>query len=99
MYIRIESVILILNNLNNSYMNNNEILVKLQNVFRDVFDNEGIEINVDTVAEDIDEWDSLAHIQLVNELEKEFKIRLSAKEILSWDNVGEMIDAIAQKLN
>lgn len=80
-------------------MNNNEILEKLQDVFRDVFDNEEIEITVDTVAEDIDEWDSLAHIQLVNELEKEFKIKLSAKEILSWDNVGEMIDAIAQKLN
>lgn len=80
-------------------MENNEILAKLQDVFRDVFDNEEIEITVDTVAEDIEEWDSLAHIQLVNELEKEFKIKLSAKEILSWDNVGEMIEAIAQKLN
>lgn len=80
-------------------MENNEILAKIQDVFRDVFDNEEIEITVDTVAEDIEEWDSLAHIQLVNELEKEFKIKLSAKEILSWDNVGEMIEAIAQKLN
>lgn len=80
-------------------MEKKEILAKLQDIFCDVFENDDIEITVDTVAEDIDEWDSLAHIQLVNELEKEFKIKLSAKEILSWDNVGEMIDAIAQKIN
>lgn len=80
-------------------MEKKEILAKLQDIFCDVFENDEIKITVDTVAEDIDEWDSLAHIQLVNELEKEFKIKLSAKEILSWDNVGEMINAISQKIN
>lgn len=80
-------------------MNKNEILKKLQDIFRDVFDNEEIELTYETVAEDIDEWDSLAHIQLIKEIEKEFGIKLSSKEILSWDDVGEMIDAIFEKLN
>lgn len=80
-------------------MNKNEILEKLQDVFRDVFDNEEIEITVDTVAEDIDEWDSLAHVQLVKELEKEFTIKLTAKEVLSWDCVGEMVNSIYKKLS
>ena len=80
-------------------MNKNEILNKLQDIFRDVFDNEEIELTYETVAEDIDEWDSLAHIQLIKEIEKEFGIKLSSKEILSWDDVGEMIDAIFEKLN
>lgn len=80
-------------------MNKNEILNKLQDIFRDVFDNEEIELTYETVAEDIDEWDSLAHIQLIKEIEKEFGIKLSSKEILSWDDVGEMIDAIFKKLN
>ena len=80
-------------------MNKNEILKKLQDIFRDVFDNEEIELTFETVAEDIDEWDSLAHIQLIKEIEKEFGIKLSSKEILSWDDVGEMIDAIFEKLN
>lgn len=80
-------------------MNKNEILKHLQDIFRDVFDNEEIELTYETVAEDIDEWDSLAHIQLIKEIEKEFGIKLSSKEILSWDDVGEMIDAIFEKLN
>ena len=80
-------------------MNKNEILKNLQDIFRDVFDNEEIELTYETVAEDIDEWDSLAHIQLIKEIEKEFGIKLSSKEILSWDDVGEMIDAIFEKLN
>ena len=79
-------------------MNNNEILAKLQEIFKEVFDNENIEISRDTVAEDIEEWDSLAHVQLVKELEKVFVIKITAKELMSWDNVGEMVDSIANKI-
>ena len=67
-------------------MKKNELLIRLQEIFRDVFDNE-----------DIEEWDSLAHIQLIKELESVFGIKLTSKEILSWDNVGEMVDAIQAK--
>lgn len=80
-------------------MNKNEILKKLQDIFRDVFDNEEIELTYETVAEDIDEWDSLAHIQLAKELEKEFGIKLTSKEIISWDNVGEMVESIQSKIS
>lgn len=79
-------------------MDKNEILAKLQEIFRDVFDNDEIEITVDTVAEDIDEWDSLGHVQLAKELEKAFNIKLTAKEIMTWDNVDEMVDSIHSKL-
>lgn len=80
-------------------MEKNEILVKLQEIFQDVFDNEDIEITVDTVAEDIEEWDSLAHVELAKELEKSFDIKLTSKEIMSWDNVGEMVDSIHAKVS
>lgn len=79
-------------------MEKNEILAKLQTLFRDVFDNENIFITEETVAEDIDEWDSLAHIQLVKEMEKAFDVKITAKELMSWDNVGEMVDSIISKL-
>lgn len=80
-------------------MEKNEVLAKLQDIFRDVFDNEDIVITVDTVAEDIDEWDSLAHVLLVKELEKKFGVKLTSKEILSWDCIGEMIDLINNKIH
>ena len=79
-------------------MDRTEILLKLQEIFRDVFDNEDINLTLDTVAEDIDEWDSLAHVQLIKEIETAFEIKLTSKEFLSWDNVGEMISSIYSKL-
>ena len=74
-----------------------EILSEVQDIFRDVLDNEDIVLKADTVADDVEEWDSLTHIQLVVAVEKHFKIKFTSKEILSWKNVGEMIDCIASK--
>lgn len=78
-------------------MEKNEILAEVQDIFRDVLDNDDIVLKADTVADDVEEWDSLTHIQLVVAVEKHFKIKFTSKEILSWKNVGEMIDCIASK--
>lgn len=79
-------------------MEKKEVLLKLQEIFREVFDNEELIISYETVAEDIDEWDSLAHIQLIKEIEKQLSIKISSQELFSWDNVGEMVDSIYSKL-
>lgn len=78
-------------------MERTEILNEVQGIFRDILDNEEIELFDATTADDIDEWDSLTHIQLIVAIEKQFKIKFTSKEILSWNNVGEMIDCIASK--
>lgn len=79
-------------------MEHNEILERVETVFRDVLENDDITLNPETTADDVDDWDSLNHIQLVVAVEKEFKIRFSSREIQSWRNVGEMIDCISKKL-
>jgi acyl carrier protein len=78
-------------------MERNEILTKLTPIFREQLDNEDIELNAETTADDIEEWDSLSHIQLIVAIEKAFGIRFSSSEIQSWNNVGEMIDSIISK--
>ena len=78
-------------------MTPNDVLAKVQEIFRDVLDNDEIELSLETTADDIEEWDSLSHIQLIVAIEKEFKIKFTSKEIMSWDNVGEMLDCILQK--
>lgn len=78
-------------------MDKNQILEEVQEIFREVLDNEEIVLANETTADDIEEWDSLTHIQLIVAIEKHFKIKFTSKEILSWQNVGEMIDCIATK--
>ncbi|KEY17788.1 acyl carrier protein [Kaistella antarctica] len=78
-------------------MTNEEILEKLTGIFHEELDNEEIVLSRETTADDIEEWDSLSHIQLIVAVEKAFKIRFTSSEIQSWNNVGEMIDCILSK--
>lgn len=78
-------------------MERSEILQKINEVFIDNLDNDDIVLTESSTADDIEEWDSLTHVQLVVAVEKKFKIRFNAKEIQSWKNVGEMIDSIITK--
>ncbi len=71
-------------------MDKAEILKKVNAVFIDILDNEGIVLTMETTANDVEDWDSLNHIQLVVAIEKHFNIRFTSKEIQSWNNVGEM---------
>ena len=77
----------------------NEINEQTTSVFRDVLENDGIVLQETTTADDIEEWDSLSHIQLIVALEKHFKIRFSTSEITSYKNVGEMLNGIQKKLS
>lgn len=79
-------------------MERNTVLAEVQDIFRDVLDEEEIVLTDATSADDIEEWDSLSHIQLIVAIEKHFKIKFTSKEILSWRNVGELVDSTIAKL-
>ena len=79
-------------------MERTQIMAEVQDIFRDVLDNEDILLVDNTTANDVEEWDSLTHIQLIVAIEKHFKIKFTSMEILSWQNVGEMVDCINGKL-
>ncbi len=79
-------------------MERTEIYEKLNEIFRDVLDNDEIELQDSTCADDIEEWDSLGQIQLTVAVEKAFGLRFTASEISQWKNVGEMVDSIITKI-
>lgn len=81
-------------NVNKSKMERQEILQKLQTLYRDILDDDGIVLKEETTSEDIENWDSLTHVQIVAEIQKVFDVKFSAKEMILWENVGDIIDAI-----
>lgn len=74
-----------------------EIREEVQMVFNDVFDEE-IEIYDEMVADDVEDWDSLTHIQLIVAIEKKFGIKFTTKEVSNLKNVGQFIMLIEKKL-
>lgn len=79
-------------------METEEILQRVNQIFKSVLEDETLVIENETTADDVDDWDSLNHIVLVVEIEKAFGIKFTANEILSFKNVGEMNQAIKKKL-
>ena len=75
----------------------NEIFDRLNDIFRDVFDDDSLTVNEQTTAADIEEWDSLSHITLVGAVEDEFRMKFSMKEVVEMKNVGEMATIIAAR--
>lgn len=74
-----------------------EIFDRLNTVFRDFFDDEDIELDEETTADDIDDWDSLNHITLMAAVEDEFGIRFTMGEVSGMKNVGEMAQIIKER--
>lgn len=74
-----------------------EILNQLNIIFIDTLDNPDINLSFLSTANDVEDWDSLNHIQLVVAIEKHFKIRFTSQEIQSWKNIDEMIGSIQRK--
>jgi acyl carrier protein len=71
---------------------------KLNQIFRQVFDDDDININVDMTANDIDGWDSLSHVNLIVSIENSFKIKFTQKELLTFKNVGDLFNSISSKI-
>ena len=80
-------------------MNRADLFKKVQEIFRDIFDDENLIIDDSTNANDIDDWDSLNHINLVVAIESELKIKFNFEELSTLKDVGAMIDLIILKIN
>lgn len=74
------------------------LMDRLQSIFRDQFDDDTLVIADATNAEDIEEWDSLAHMELIDTVERTFGIHFTLGEINSFQNVGDLCECILKKL-
>ena len=79
-------------------MEKEEIYERLNKVFRDIFDDESIVVRPETTSADIEDWDSLEHINLVVAVEQEFGMKFNMNEVTTMKNVGEMVDIIMSRI-
>lgn len=79
-------------------MSREEIYERLNEIACDVFEEENLQLNDETTADDVDGWDSLTHLSFVNEIEIEFSIKFTLAEIRNFKNVGELVDAVEKHL-
>ena len=79
-------------------MNNSEILLTITSIIQEVLEIPDVQVTLETSAADIDEWDSMTHIQIIASIEKKYSIRFALGELQSLKNVGDMINLINKKL-
>ena len=72
-------------------------MAKLTDVFKDVFDLDDVVLTYDTTADDIEDWDSLEHINLISAVESTFKMKFKMKEVSTMKNLGEMVSIIEER--
>ena len=80
-------------------MTREEVYETLNGVFQDVFDDESIEVHDETPYDDIEDWDSLEHINLIAAVEQEFGVKFNMGQVVSMKNVGEMVDIILSQID
>ncbi|MGH6812309.1 MAG: acyl carrier protein [Methylocella sp.] len=78
-------------------MSKDEILEKLTSVFRDIFEDDAIVLERGMTADDVKEWDSANHINLVVAAEMRFRMKISTAEVDALKNVGDFVDLIERK--
>lgn len=77
-------------------MTREDVYERLVAVFRDVLDDDAIELNDNTVADDVEGWDSFEHINLISGVEEEFSFKIPMGKVVTMKNVGEMVDIILE---
>ena len=79
-------------------MTRKEVFNGVQEIFRDIFDEDDMVIEDKTNSDDVEDWDSLNHINLVSAIEKEFKIKFALLELMTLKDVGAMVELMMEKL-
>ena len=82
----------------NRKMTRDDVFEKLNEIFREYFEDEDIELTEDTTADDIEEWDSLEHINLIVAVEDSFDMKFTMGEVTTMKNVGAMVDIIMERI-
>lgn len=78
-------------------MTRDNTAAELTLIFRDVFDDDKLELTDKMTSDDIEDWDSITHLTLITEIEKRFRMKFKMREISGMKNVGELISIVCER--
>ncbi|GAA4944161.1 acyl carrier protein [Algibacter agarivorans] len=79
-------------------MNQEEILVVIKESFVKILEHDKFELNERTTAKDVDGWESITHLLIINEVEKSFKIKFKLMDLMSMENIGDLINTVKKEI-
>jgi acyl carrier protein len=79
-------------------MDRDVLRTRVQNILRDVVDDDSVVISDETTADEVTDWDSTNHVRLIVAIEGELHIRFETDEITAPESVGQLLDLIQSKL-
>lgn len=79
-------------------MGRDEIFEKIRDLCRVVFEDGELEVACETTAKDVEMWDSLTHVMLLSEIEREFGIKFKLDEMQKARNIGELVNIVESKV-
>lgn len=79
-------------------MDRSDILLHIQTIAQQVIKNPKILLSEEMTSKDVEGWDSLADVAITEEIKKHFAVKVSLKEMVSWDSIGDIIDCIEKKI-
>ncbi|MGB0882822.1 MAG: acyl carrier protein [Vicingaceae bacterium] len=75
-----------------------KLLTEVNLIFREVLENDTLQINTETSAQDIDNWDSLNHVMLIAAIESKYNISFELDEMIEFKNVGDILNTVNSKI-
>ncbi len=79
-------------------IDDSELRARLTEIFHEIFDDDTIEIHDEMTAAEVEEWDSLNHINLIVAVERSFAVKFTTTEVGNLANIGEFIALLKGKL-
>ena len=83
-------------------MSKGDLLERMQDILQLVLEDDELKVSMDTTADEVDGWDSLAHINIIVAVEQEFGVKFATAEIAGskadGQNVGTFVELLAEKV-
>lgn len=79
-------------------MDRKEILSKVTKAVIEIVEHQNFELTETTTANDVDGWESVTHMMIISEIEKEFNIKFKLMDLMNMNNTGDLINSISSEL-